>query len=52
MIAREFRGHDVFYRVQLEDGTMLCAQRPSTEIVALGERVRVHAHEAHVSVFS
>jgi iron(III) transport system ATP-binding protein len=52
VIAREFRGHDVFYRVQLDDGTMLCAQRPSTEIVALGERVRVHAHEAHVSVFS
>jgi iron(III) transport system ATP-binding protein len=52
VIAREFRGHDVFYRVQLDDGTQLCAQRPSTEVVPLGARVAVHAHETHVPVFS
>jgi iron(III) transport system ATP-binding protein len=51
VVAREFRGHDVFYRVQLDDGTQLCAQRPSTEVVGLGARVSVHAHEARVAVF-
>jgi iron(III) transport system ATP-binding protein len=51
VVAREFRGHDVFYRVLLDDGTQLCAQRPSTEVVGLGARVSVHAHEARVPVF-
>ena len=52
VIGREFRGHDVFYRVRLEDGTTVCSQRPSTEVVPLGARVRVRSHEARVPVFS
>jgi iron(III) transport system ATP-binding protein len=51
VIAREFRGHDVFYRVRLGDGTILLSQRPSNELVALGARVAVHAHEGAVAVF-
>ncbi|WP_205697141.1 ABC transporter ATP-binding protein [Conexibacter sp. SYSU D00693] len=41
VVGREFRGHDVLYRVRLADGTVLVAQRPSTELVALGDRVAV-----------
>jgi iron(III) transport system ATP-binding protein len=51
VIAREFRGHDVFYRVRLEDGTTLCSQRPSTEHVPLGARVALRAHEGRVAIF-
>jgi iron(III) transport system ATP-binding protein len=51
VVAREFRGHDVFYRVRLCDGTTLLSQRPSTELVPLGARVAVHAHESSVAVF-
>ncbi len=51
VVAREFRGHDVFYRVRLEDGTQLVSQRPSTERVSLGDRVDVVAHEGRVAVF-
>jgi len=51
VILREFRGHDVFYRIQLDDGTMLCAQRPSTEDVPLGARVRIETHAASIPVF-
>jgi iron(III) transport system ATP-binding protein len=51
VVAREFRGHDVFYRVLL-DGVELVSQRPSNEIVALGERVNVRPHASRVTVFS
>jgi iron(III) transport system ATP-binding protein len=51
VVQREFRGHDVFYRVLLEDGTLLCAQRPSTEAVELGSRVSVRAHRGPVALF-
>jgi len=51
VVAREFRGHDVFYRV-LMDGVELVSQRPSNEIVALGERVNVRPHASSVTVFS
>ena len=51
VVAREFRGHDVFYRVELA-GRVLVSQRPSTEAVALGARVRVQPHEARVRVFA
>jgi iron(III) transport system ATP-binding protein len=51
VIGREFRGHDVFYRVLL-DGVELVSQRPSNEEVALGSRVRVRPHAARVTVFS
>ena len=51
VIGREFRGHDVFYRVLLE-GVELVSQRPSNERVELGSRVRVEPHTAGVTVFS
>jgi iron(III) transport system ATP-binding protein len=51
VVAREFRGHDVFYRVLL-DGIELVSQRPSTEVVPLGARVRVEPHADRVTVFA
>ena len=51
VVGREFRGHDVFYRLRLDDGSELCSQRPSTEKVALGERVTVVAHAGRVAIF-
>jgi iron(III) transport system ATP-binding protein len=52
VIGREFRGHDVFYRVRVGDGTTLVSQRPSTEVVPLGARVAVRLHEAEIPVYS
>jgi iron(III) transport system ATP-binding protein len=52
VVDRQFRGHDVFYRVRLEDGTTLVSQRPSTEVVPLGARVTVDPHDAAVAVFA
>ncbi len=52
VVAREFRGHDVFYRVLLDDGTTVCSQRPSTEDVPLGARVVVRPHDGRVAVLS
>ncbi len=49
VVAREFRGHDVFYRVLL-DGVELVSQRPSTEVVDLGTRVSIHVHDGRVPV--
>jgi iron(III) transport system ATP-binding protein len=51
VVGREFRGHDVFYRVVL-DGVELVSQRPSNEVVPLGCRVRVRPHASRVPVFS
>ena len=51
VVGREFRGHDVFYRVLL-DGVELVSQRPSNEVVPLGSRVRVRPHASGVTVFS
>ncbi|MDH4176597.1 MAG: ABC transporter ATP-binding protein [Thermoleophilia bacterium] len=50
VVRREFRGHDVFYRVLL-DGVELLSHRPSTEVVPLGARVAIRLHEGHVPVF-
>ena len=52
VIGREFRGHDVFYRVRLADGTVVCAQRPSTETIHIGARVEVHPHASPIPVFA
>jgi iron(III) transport system ATP-binding protein len=49
VVAREFRGHDVFYRVLL-DGVELVSQRPSTEVVDLGARVSIRVHDGRVPV--
>ena len=51
VVGREFRGHDVFYRVRLADGTMVCSQRPSNETIPLGSRVVVRPHAGRVAVF-
>ena len=51
VVGREFRGHDVFYRVRL-NGVELVSQRPSNEVVSLGARVRVRPHASRVTVFS
>ncbi|WP_411278089.1 ABC transporter ATP-binding protein [Gaiella sp.] len=50
VVAREFRGHDVFYRVVL-DGVELVSQRPSNEVVPLGSRVSITVHNGKVPVF-
>lgn len=47
VVAREFRGHDVFYRVRL-DGHEVLSHRPSTEHVPVGARVRIRLHEGPV----
>ena len=52
VVDRQFRGHDVFYRVQLPDGSTVVAQRPSTEVVELGSRVVVRPHPSAVTVFA
>ncbi len=49
VVGREFRGHDVFYRVLL-DGVELVSHRPSTEAVPLGSRVSIRLHGGHVPV--
>jgi len=51
VICREFRGHDVFYRVLLADGTTVCSQRPSNESIPLGARVTLRPHAGRVAVF-
>jgi iron(III) transport system ATP-binding protein len=51
VVHREFRGHDVLYRVRLADGSVVVSQRPSTEIVPLGARVVIRPHEHDVAVF-
>ena len=50
VVAREFRGHDVFYRVLL-NGVELVSQRPSNEVVPLGSRVSIKVHDGRVPVF-
>jgi iron(III) transport system ATP-binding protein len=51
VVRREFRGHDVFYRVRLADGTTVCSQRPSNETIPLGSRVAVRPHAGPVALF-
>jgi iron(III) transport system ATP-binding protein len=51
VVAREFRGHDVLYRVRLPDGSIVVSQRPSTEVIPFGARVALQPHERRVSVF-
>ncbi len=50
VVGREFRGHDVLYRLRL--GTVdLIAQRPSNETVPLGASVRIELHDRSAAVF-
>jgi iron(III) transport system ATP-binding protein len=50
VVGREFRGHDVAYRVRLGE-VELVSQRPSNELVPLGARVSIRLHEGRVAVF-
>jgi iron(III) transport system ATP-binding protein len=50
VVCREFRGHDVFYRVRLADGTTVCSQRPSNESIPLGARVTLRPHAGRVAL--
>jgi hypothetical protein len=52
VVERQFRGHDVFYRLRLRDGTLVVSQRPSTELVQQGARVSITPLAGSVSVFS
>ena len=49
VVGREFRGHDVFYRV-LVGGLEVISQRPSNEVVPLGARVAVRLHDGRVAL--
>jgi iron(III) transport system ATP-binding protein len=49
VVGREFRGHDVFYRVLL-DRHELISQRPSTESVAVGARVAIRLSEMQTTL--
>ena len=51
VVGREFRGHDVLYRVRLPDGTGLWSHRPSNEVVGLGARVRVCVHDGPIAIY-
>jgi iron(III) transport system ATP-binding protein len=51
VVAREFRGHDVFYRVAVGEATFL-SQRPSTEMVPIGARVSLRPHARRVPVYA
>jgi iron(III) transport system ATP-binding protein len=51
VVGREFRGHDVFYRLLL-DGVELVSHRPSTELVDVGDRVSIRLHDRSASIFS
>jgi iron(III) transport system ATP-binding protein len=45
--AREFRGHDVLYRLRHEAGRSVLVQLPSVELFEVGQRVYVQpAHDA------
>jgi iron(III) transport system ATP-binding protein len=50
VVGREFRGHDVFYRVRV-DGVELVSHRPSTEVVPLGARVSIRLHDGRIPLF-
>jgi iron(III) transport system ATP-binding protein len=41
VVAREFRGHDVLYRLRHEGGRTVLVQRPSLELYEVGARVFV-----------
>jgi iron(III) transport system ATP-binding protein len=49
VIAREFRGHDVLYRLRHEGGRTVLVQLPSLELYELGTRVYVRPASAAVT---
>ena len=51
IVERQFRGHDVLYRLRLPDGTLVTSQRPSDEVVEAGARVTIRPLPGAVPVF-
>jgi iron(III) transport system ATP-binding protein len=49
VMEREFRGHDVLYRVRHEAGRMVLVQLPSVELYEVGQRVLVRPAAAAVA---
>jgi iron(III) transport system ATP-binding protein len=49
VIEREFRGHDVLYRLRHENGRMVLVQLPSLELYDVGARVHVRPAPAAVT---
>jgi iron(III) transport system ATP-binding protein len=49
VVAREFRGHDVLYRLRHEGGKTLLVQLPSLELHEVGDRVFVRPAPAAVT---
>jgi iron(III) transport system ATP-binding protein len=49
MVAREFRGHDVLYRLRHEGGKTLLVQLPSLELYEVGDSVFVRPAPAAVT---
>ena len=49
MTDREFRGHDVLYRLRHEGGRTLLVQLPSLELFEVGARVFVRPVQSAVA---
>ena len=49
VVDREFRGHDVLYRLRHEGGRMLLVQLPSLELFEVGAQVHVGPAPATVA---
>jgi iron(III) transport system ATP-binding protein len=49
VMEREFRGHDVLYRLRHEAGRMVLVQLPSVELYEVGQRVLVRPAAAAVA---
>jgi hypothetical protein len=49
VVAREFRGHDVLYRLRHEGGRTVLVQLPSLELYEVGARVFVRPARAAVT---
>ena len=49
VVAREFRGHDVLYRLRHEGGRTVLVQLPSLELHEVGARVFVRPARAAVA---
>jgi iron(III) transport system ATP-binding protein len=49
VVARDFRGHDVLYRLRHEGGKTLLVQLPSLELYEVGDSVFVRPAPAAVT---
>jgi hypothetical protein len=49
VLEREFRGHDVLYRLRHEAGRTVLVQLPSVELFEVGARVRLRPARSAVA---